>query len=241
MKKTLLFSLVCIGSMTLFSCSSGEPIACYLPATSATSNSPLVPGGTLQLNTPSFGDGANYEWSGPNNFVSNLQNPTVANVTTTMAGDYKVKAVIGICESPETTTTVEIIAPNIPCTPVNNKLTVQSSVVPNSVTFNSIYTSTSGGSFEIRAGGSNADLTIEFHSTATPTPGIYSISNDCPTSFLTSGQVCVSLVFSNNYSVAHSGSVYIANENGHLTATFCEIDFQIPAVILHASTKVTVP
>jgi hypothetical protein len=240
MKKTLLFSITSIGLMTLFSCSSSEPIACYLPSTTATSNSPLVPTGTLQLTTPSIGDGATYAWSGPNSFTSTLQNPVISNVTTAMAGEYKVKAVKGICESPEASTTVEIVAPNIPCSPANNTLIVQSSVIPNSITFNSIYTSTSSGSYEIRAGGSGGDLTIEFSSTAAPTPGVYSISSDCPTSFLTNGQVCVSLVFSGNYTVAHSGSVYIGTENGHLTATFCSVDFQIPATTLHASTKVTV-
>ena len=241
MKKTFIFSLMCIGSMTFFSCSTSEPIACYLPATTANSNSPLYTGGTLQLTTPSIGDDATYAWTGPNSFVSTLQNPIISNLTTAMAGEYKVKATKGICSTPEASTSVDITALSIPCSPTNNKLTFPSSVVPNSITFNSIYTSTSSGSYEIRAGGSNGDLTIEFYNSATPTSGVYSISSDCPTSFLTNGQVCVSLVFNSNYSVAHSGSVYIGNEGGHMTAIFCDVNFQISSLTLPASTKVTVP
>ncbi len=241
MKKTVLFSLAYISTIAFFSCSSNESIACYLPPTTVSSNSPLVPGGTLQLNTPSYGNGTTYLWSGPNNFQSTIQNPSIANVTTAMAGSYQVKAVKGICATPEVASVVEIVAPYIPCSPASNKITFQSSMIPNSVTFNSIISSTSSGNYEIRASGANADLTIEFASSATPTAGIYSINGSCPTSFLSNGQVCVSLNYNNQYSNAHSGSVYLTNENGHLTATFCDLNFQISTITLVASTKVIVP
>jgi gliding motility-associated-like protein len=40
-----------------------------------------------------------YQWSGPNNFVSSLQNPTIASATAANAGTYSVTATIGQCQS----------------------------------------------------------------------------------------------------------------------------------------------
>ncbi|WP_375443425.1 SdrD B-like domain-containing protein [uncultured Fibrella sp.] len=51
------------------------------------SNSPVAVGGTLSL---SASGGGTYSWTGPNNFVSTLANPTIPNVTTANAGTYKV-------------------------------------------------------------------------------------------------------------------------------------------------------
>ncbi len=54
---------------------------------SASSNSPACIGGTLQLTASS---GTTFQWSGPNLFTSNQQNPIRTNVTTSMAGTYYV-------------------------------------------------------------------------------------------------------------------------------------------------------
>ncbi|GAB3991203.1 hypothetical protein GCM10028807_20800 [Spirosoma daeguense] len=54
---------------------------------SVTSNSPVTIGGTVSL---SASGGATYNWTGPNNFVSTTQNPTIPNATTANAGVYKV-------------------------------------------------------------------------------------------------------------------------------------------------------
>ena len=52
-----------------------------------TSNAPVVIGGTLSL---SASGGSSYSWTGPNGFVSTLQNPSKPNATTADAGTYKV-------------------------------------------------------------------------------------------------------------------------------------------------------
>lgn len=63
-------------------------IAKFQDCTSAavvTSNSPVCPNGTIQLNATG---GTIYNWTGPNGFTSNEQNPTIPNATATQAGSY---------------------------------------------------------------------------------------------------------------------------------------------------------
>ncbi|GAB3906838.1 hypothetical protein GCM10028803_39850 [Larkinella knui] len=58
------------------------------PAVTASSNSPVCAGQTLNLLASNGGTGATYSWRGPNSFTSTLQNPTIANVSTTATGSY---------------------------------------------------------------------------------------------------------------------------------------------------------
>lgn len=51
------------------------------------SNSPICAGSTLSLTATG---GATYNWSGPNGFTSNLQNPTLANMASINVGVYQV-------------------------------------------------------------------------------------------------------------------------------------------------------
>ena len=72
---------------------------------SASSNSPICVDQALFLTAP---DGADtYTWTGPDNFVSNEQNPILDNLNTTSAGTYTLEVTFGDCVS-ETTTEVEI-------------------------------------------------------------------------------------------------------------------------------------
>ncbi|MFO0839494.1 MAG: lamin tail domain-containing protein [Phycisphaerae bacterium] len=57
------------------------------PAASASSNSPVCDGGTLNLLGGPNGM-ASYSWTGPNGFSSNVQNPSVPSVTAAAAGLY---------------------------------------------------------------------------------------------------------------------------------------------------------
>src|SRR6478609_8404981 len=66
------------------------------PAPTVTANSPLCVGQTLSL-TASNVASATYTWNGPNGFTSNLQNPTIANVTLLAAGVYSVRAIVAGC------------------------------------------------------------------------------------------------------------------------------------------------
>ena len=81
-----------------------------VPGTPTPSNNgPLCVGATLQLSTPTVA-GATYSWTGPNGFVSSLQNPTIANVTPAAAGLYSVTVAVSGCESTAATTSVAVRA-----------------------------------------------------------------------------------------------------------------------------------
>src|SRR5439155_1297267 len=69
-----------------------------LGATSANYNNPVCVNGTLNLSVTTI-PGASYSWSGPNNYFSNIQNPSIANVQASQAGIFNVVATIGGCSS----------------------------------------------------------------------------------------------------------------------------------------------
>jgi len=80
----------------------------------ATSNTPVCSGNTLAL----FADtvaGATYNWTGPNGFTSNQQNPIITSVTTAATGTYSVTVTTNACTGSAGTTGV-IINPT-PATP----------------------------------------------------------------------------------------------------------------------------
>jgi hypothetical protein len=64
----------------------------------ATSNSPIPLGGTIQLIASNI-VGATYSWIGPNGFTSSQQNPIVSNFQAVNQGVYKVIAIVNGCKS----------------------------------------------------------------------------------------------------------------------------------------------
>ena len=87
-----------------------------LPTPTATNNSPLCNAGTLNL---SGLGGGSYSWSGPNNFSSPLQNPSITNVTTINAGTYTL-TVTSAANCVATATTSVIINPTLIVSAGNN-------------------------------------------------------------------------------------------------------------------------
>jgi gliding motility-associated-like protein len=83
----------------------------------AGSNSPLCAGSTINL-TASAIAGASYNWSGPNTFTSNVQNPTIVAATTLAAGVYSVSSTVTGCTGP--VGTVNVVVNPIPGSPVAN-------------------------------------------------------------------------------------------------------------------------
>jgi gliding motility-associated-like protein len=91
-------------------------------APSITTNSPACTGKSINLNTPTV-VGATYSWSGPNNYNVTVQNPTRANATFGMAGNYSLFITSGGCNSPTTTEYVQVNqTPNPPGTNANGPL-----------------------------------------------------------------------------------------------------------------------
>jgi len=62
---------------------------------------------TIQLTASSI-TGATYNWTGPNGFTSNVQNPTITNATTAYSGTYSVTATVGTITGPAGTITVTV-------------------------------------------------------------------------------------------------------------------------------------
>lgn len=65
-------------------------------------NNPVCAGASLNISASSTTPGVSYQWSGPNNFSSNVQNPSINNMQAINAGIYTVNAVLGNCSSPAT-------------------------------------------------------------------------------------------------------------------------------------------
>ncbi|MBL0330627.1 MAG: gliding motility-associated C-terminal domain-containing protein [Bacteroidetes bacterium] len=77
------------------------------PTIAVGNTGPYCAGATINLTVTAANT---YTWTGPNAFNSNLQNPTIANSTTTMAGPYVVTVTaVGGCKS--TGTTVVVVNP----------------------------------------------------------------------------------------------------------------------------------
>ncbi|MDD2965116.1 MAG: T9SS type A sorting domain-containing protein [Bacteroidales bacterium] len=82
----------------------------------ATSNGPICEGEMLTLNATTVA-GATYQWTGPNGFTSNQQNPVVASqATVAMTGQYSVVAILNGCES--TPSTVMVTVNPVPSAPL---------------------------------------------------------------------------------------------------------------------------
>ena len=82
-----------------------QPVTPSVPT--ASSNSPVCEGSSLNLTSSSSTIGGAYSWTGPNGFISYSQNPTVSsNATLPMAGTYSVTITLGSCTSLPATTIV---------------------------------------------------------------------------------------------------------------------------------------
>ncbi len=84
------------------------------PTVTAGSNSPVCVGGSINLNASSD-PGVSYSWSGPNGFVSAIQNPNINTVILPNGGNYIVTASLNGCRGKDTVAVV--VNPN-PATPV---------------------------------------------------------------------------------------------------------------------------
>jgi gliding motility-associated-like protein len=68
------------------------------PTPIITVNQSVCSGDSIQFNVNTIPN-ATYQWTGPNGFTSNNQNPLITNCTINNVGQYLVRAIIGGCES----------------------------------------------------------------------------------------------------------------------------------------------
>jgi len=78
----------------------------------AGSNSPVCAGQTLKLSATTVA-GAIYNWSGPNGFISHLQNPEIAGVNSEQGDKYFVTVTVNGCTSAIASTTVIVDKPSV--------------------------------------------------------------------------------------------------------------------------------
>src|SRR6202007_1886924 len=75
-------------------------------APNASASSPVCEGDTIYLS--SSASGVSYNWSGPNSFASNMQNPQILNASSANAGDYNLSVTSNSCVSDTTVVTVTV-------------------------------------------------------------------------------------------------------------------------------------
>jgi len=90
------------------------------PPPVANNSSPVCETGVLYLYATGV-TGATYNWTGPNGFTSNDQNPLVNNITSNEAGTYYVTAELNGCTSGQASTNVILIPlPDAPAPGIHN-------------------------------------------------------------------------------------------------------------------------
>ncbi|MFD2569191.1 hypothetical protein ACFSUS_01015 [Spirosoma soli] len=111
---TAMVSGACIGTATasqVISIGAPPPFAYSKPGGS--SYNIYCPGIDFSLNVLSVGDGATYQWSGPNGFTSSAQNFTLANATSALGGTYSVTATTAAGCSSSSTVFIKILTPDV--------------------------------------------------------------------------------------------------------------------------------
>jgi len=190
---------------------------CVPPSLTVSNNAVLYEGEILNL-TASSDDGAVFSWTGPNNFTSNEQNPSIANVTAAAAGDYTVKSIVGECEK-EKTIKVDVL-PKPTCSPANNTISLVTSLTFTNVSFGL----SASGRYELDGTGSQGDVTIEFFTDVIAKGSfVYDLSTTDRNSNNASMQVDIGGVYSNWQ--ATDGKLYVSIAVNKITATFCSATF----------------
>ena len=116
---------------------------CTAPAAPrASNNGPVRVGETLRLAASAI-EGASYSWTGPHDFRSSLQNPSIANATTAASGTYTVTVTVGGCTSTPATTSVTVLPGS--CTEGSTTLCLNSGRFAVQVAWRVASQGTSGG------------------------------------------------------------------------------------------------
>ncbi len=136
----------------------------------ASSNSPVLVGGTINLTSSSTG-GTSQVWGGPSGFTSTAQNPTIASATAGMAGVYTVTITgSGTCIATATTNVVVNPVPTS-CSPPTGATASSNSPVLVGGTIN-LTSSSTGGTSQVWAGPSGFASTAQNPTIASATAGM---------------------------------------------------------------------
>ncbi len=227
MKKIIPFLTLAFCSVFLTNCENKEPVRCELLATSTKSNSPVFSGDQILLTTPEYTKASDviYQWTGPNGFVSNLQNPIINNATAAMSGDYKLVVKKGICETLEISTPVVIINNTVNCVQSNNTADFSGA---NFYYFESV--NVANNEHQFIAANYEWDVFANFIGDTKPVTGIYTIVS--AGTALTANTVHLKSKYKSvfggsiNY-VAKSGDLSITYIDGFFVMKFCSVPFSL--------------
>ncbi len=237
MIKKLLATIFVVTSFV--SCQKDEPIRCILPKapTIITENNKYFSRETIVLSASVYeyvGSDIVYKWSGPNGFYSELQNPTLLNATSSMNGDYKLKVLRGICETPEVSVNVEVIDNTVVnCMPIKNSLEI--STLYSNVTFSDDLIKTTQGDhtfgLEAYSYSYNKGIAIDFKTEykQKPKTGIYSVVSKNTSLDYNSVHINIRFYnfynYTNTYFYANSGKVKVTYLKGKMIVVFCDVPF----------------
>ncbi len=135
----------------------------------ATSNSPVCTGTSIQLNTSAQGT---YSWTGPNGFTSSLQNPSIPNATAANAGTYTVTVNLGGCIGTASTNVIINPSPTV---------SVSSATICSgqSATINASVTPVLAGTYSWNTGATSSSLTASPNTTTLYTV-TFTATGGCP-------------------------------------------------------------
>lgn len=176
-------------------------------------NTPVCTGQTLILTASSI-LGASYSWIGPNGFTSNLQNPTLANVTTAAAGNYSVGVNVSGCGSSATVIAVTVnTTPAAPSAGTNSALCEGSTINLNANPGGSIYNWTGPNSF------TSTLQSPSITGATTLATGMYSVTQTVNGCISTAGTISITVNLIPAAPTAGSNSVICAGQTLSLTAS----------------------
>jgi len=204
----------------------------------ATADSMVIAGTTLNLSVTGIDNVYIYNWRGPNNFSAHGQTPWIYNVTSANAGKYTVEVITKDgCIYTAKTDSVKIGSSRPPCSVANNYADFSNTF---DVSFYSVSGATSGGSYFVNANGSGGDLEMEFAGTNRPGIGIYNIQS--LSGAWGPGNVRVHMTNNSALWYGGSGKVYVNNgSNGKIVVNFCSVEFSYQSYRSNVSLQVTVP
>jgi gliding motility-associated-like protein len=159
-----------VGQCTSFAATTDVTVNIIPASPVLSSNAPVCEGAVLNLSASSI-SGAQYSWSGPNNFVSGQQNPSLSNAGLSASGDYSVKVSVKGCSSIPVSTKVDINP--LPIPPV---ITTNSPICAgNSLTLNAATISGAVYNWSGPAGFASSEQNPVIANAPVNTTGVYSV------------------------------------------------------------------
>lgn len=209
---------------TLSGCQNDDTIRCNINNPTIEISPTTFVGSSIYLKTPNYYiQDATYEWSGPNNFHSNQQNPIIPNATTAMSGEYKLIIKKGICITDEIKSTINVIVNPVNCSQYSNSSFISNGFGNSYLYYNT--TSTDTDNFIASGGGTDLGVKVTFLGTNNPAIGIYPIIKKSET--LVAGKVKVeNILFNTNTYNALSGNVAVDyDSDGNIIIKYCSVPF----------------